>query len=95
MAALKAEAEVTTEKAVNALRHMRRQGHVVDPKNREHQLAYISLRDTTPRVEGEDLANYLESQTTNVAAGAEAIQEYWGVPKINFPSPADLPAEVH
>ena len=94
MAALKKEAEVTKDQACAALRHMRRAGHNVDPKNKDRQVAYITLRDTHERVDGEQLENYLESQTTNVATGAEAIQEYWGVSKVNWPSPAGLPAEV-
>ena len=95
MAALKKEAEVTKEQACNALRHMRRQGYQnVDSKNKEHQQAYITLRDTHERVDGEQLENYLESLTTNVATGAESIQEYWGVPKANWASLADMPAEV-
>ena len=76
MAALKAEAEVTTEKAMNALRHMRREGFAVDPKNKEHQVAYITLRDTNPRVKAEELVNDLASQTTNVSVGAETLMEY-------------------
>ena len=76
MAALKKEAEVTKEQACNALRPMHRNGYVnIDAKNKEHQQAYITLRDTHLRVDGEQLENYLEPLTTNVAIGAEAYQE--------------------
>ena len=82
MAALKKEAEVTREQACNALRHMHRQGYLnIDSKNKEHQQAYITLRDTHPRVDGSTLEDYLSSLSTNVAIGAESIQEYWGVQK--------------
>ena len=76
--AVKAEAEVTTEKAVSALRNMKREGSKVEPQNKEHQAAYITLRDTNPRVKGGELLNYLASQTTNVSVGAETALEYWG-----------------
>ena len=76
MAVVKAEEEVTTDKAVSALRKMKREGADVDPKNKEHQLAYITLRDTNPRVKAEEIVNYLASQTTNVSVGAETLMEY-------------------
>ena len=82
--AVKAEAEVTTEKALSALRGMKRDGFKVEPHNKEHQAAYITLRDTNPRVKGNELLNYLESQTTSVSFGAETALEYWGGAKAKF-----------
>ena len=78
LAVVQAEAEVTTEKALSALRGMKRDGFKVEPHNKEHQAAYITLRDTNARVKPHDLLNYLESQTTSVSYGAETALEFWG-----------------
>ena len=66
MAALKKEAEVTREQACNALRHMHRQGYLnIDSKNKEHQQAYITLRDTHARVTAVIMDDSLTSLSTS------------------------------
>ena len=95
LAVVQAEAEVTIDKAVSALGGMKRAGFAVQPHNKKHQAAYITLRDTLSRVKPHDLLNYLESQTTSVSYGAKTALEFWGVPKKNYKRVQDLPAEVH
>ena len=90
MAVVQGDTEVTIDKAVSALGYMQRQGFAVEPHNKKHQAAYITLRDTLPRVKPHDLLNYLESQTTSVSYGAETALEFWGVPKKNYKKGARL-----
>ena len=92
LAVVQAEAEVTIDKAVSALGGMKRQGFAVEPHNKKHQAAYITLRDTLPRVKPHDLLNYLDTQTQSVSYGAETWLDFWGVPKKNYRRVQDLPA---
>ena len=84
-AVAKRKKDVSMFDAANALREYARQGADVDPKSDEHRRAYIALRDTHARCSSEQFAKYLESVKTKVSQGAISRQEYWAVPKVNFP----------
>ena len=94
-AAIKKEEGVTFDQAAIALRAYARQGFKnIYATSAGYQQAYITLRDTHARVTGVIMENYLTSLSTSVTTGSESVQEYWGVPKVNFATLTDMPAEV-
>ena len=77
--------DVSMADAANALRGYARQGANVHPQSEEQRKAYIALRDTHPRCTADQFMKYLESLKTKVSQGSRARQEFWAVPKANFP----------
>ena len=83
---------VTVANAKASLMNFRRQSVDDSPANVEHLHAYISLRETSNRVGGRMLLNYLESRRQEVSHGEGAELTYWAVPRVNFPR--GLPSNI-
>ena len=81
------------QEAVRALKRFTNAGvSGIDSSKQEHVNAYLTLRATVGRVDGNRLKSYLENKTTDVHHGARSKLEFWAVPKINFTEP--LPEDI-
>ena len=73
--------------ARRALRRFQQTGHAsLDPDNDTHVTAYLTLRATMTHVPPGKLKKYLETASTSVTMGAQYLEDYWVVPKRNFPN---------
>ena len=76
----------TEASARTAIQQYRRQSYDVDDKNPEHVAAYLLLRDTSNRITGKSLEEYLKSKKVTVGSGDRSSMDVWAVPRGNFPT---------
>ena len=88
--------DAVIKNAVITLKRYRTEGFAVDPHSNEQQQALIQLRATAGRAGPETFMKYLESRTSHATHGANAEDQFWAVPKENFPDglPEQLKAAV-
>ena len=79
-----------------ALKRYQTDGCAADPHSNDHIQAYLQLRATAGCVSAETFMKYLASRISNAKHGANAEDQYWAVPKQNFPDglPDKLKANV-
>lgn len=82
----------TEASARNAIQQYKRQSYEVDDKNPDHVAAYLLLRDTSRRISGKSLEDFLKSRKTTIGSGDRSTMDVWAVPRVNFP--AGLPQHI-
>ena len=83
--AIRAMGQSQMDRALNALRTMRRNGVPVDPDNQVHVEAYFTMLGRPQRLTAQRLVDYINSLQETVNTGEETKYDFWLVPKGNFP----------